>query len=285
MVDGQRLELPKGAAETSLGLSRDVMRDLGASSQVGVRACAERWSLDDKQLHELHGFVARYEEELAWKDPPRHGGAGGKHPPAGGWPAWQPLASSSVAVAGAPLAGTELFQKLSPSVLRVEGKLASGYSLGSAVAVTPTLLITNCHVIEGALKVSVKQAKQTWPAKVKHSDPLKDRCVLEVPDAVFTPIAGVRPFMDLKVGEQLYTLGNPNGLDLTLADGILSALREEDGVRYVQTTAPISPGSSGGGLFDARGNLVGVTTLVVVGKEHLNQSLNFAIAAESYWTP
>ena len=57
------------------------------------------------------------------------------------------------------------------------------------------------------------------------------------------------------------------------------------GVRYVQTSAPISPGSSGGGLFDARGNLVGITTLVFVGKEHLNQSLNFAIAAEMYWSP
>lgn len=68
-------------------------------------------------------------------------------------------------------------------------------------------------------------------------------------------------------------------------NGILSGVREEDGRSYVQTTAPISPGSSGGGLFDARGNLVGITTLVLVGSEHLNQSLNFAIPAEAFTKP
>jgi S1-C subfamily serine protease len=85
--------------------------------------------------------------------------------------------------------------------------------------------------------------------------------------------------------EPMDTLGAPSGLDLTLTDGILSARREDEGVRYVQTTAPISPGSSGGGLFDVRGNLVGITTLSVVGQQHLNQSLNFAIAAEMFWSP
>ena len=121
--------------------------------------------------------------------------------------------------------------------------------------------------------------------KLKASDPAKDRCLLEVADAKLVPVAGVRPYVDLKVGESVYTLGTPSGLDLTLGNGILSALREDEGMRYVQTTAPISPGSSGGGLFDARGNLVGITTLVFVGKERLNQSLNFAIAAEMFWSP
>jgi serine protease Do len=85
------------------------------------------------------------------------------------------------------------------------------------------------------------------------------------------------------VGEPVYTLGSPVGLELTLANGILSGRREEGGRAYIQTTAPISPGSSGGGLFDAHGNLIGITTLAIVGKEHLNQSLNFAIPADSFW--
>jgi S1-C subfamily serine protease len=51
----------------------------------------------------------------------------------------------------------------------------------------------------------------------------------------------------------------------------------------VQTTAPISPGSSGGGLFDAQGNLVGITTLVLTGRERLNQCLNLAIPADAYF--
>jgi S1-C subfamily serine protease len=94
---------------------------------------------------------------------------------------------------------------------------------------------------------------------------------------------GVRSYDSLEVGEKVYTLGSPVGLELTLSDGLISGRRDEDGFHYVQTTAPISPGSSGGGLFDARGNLVGVTTLVLTGRERLNQALNFAIPAEAFW--
>lgn len=64
----------------------------------------------------------------------------------------------------------------------------------------------------------------------------------------------------------------------------LSGLRKQEQERnYIQTTAPISPGSSGGGLFDNRGNLVGITTLVLAGRERLNQSLNFAIPAATFF--
>jgi len=95
----------------------------------------------------------------------------------------------------------------------------------------------------------------------------------------------VRSYDSLEVGEAAYTLGSPVGLELTLSNGIISGRRDEQNRHYVQTTAPISPGSSGGGLFDARGNLVGITTLVLVGREHMNQSLNFAIPADAYWAP
>lgn len=93
----------------------------------------------------------------------------------------------------------------------------------------------------------------------------------------------MRSYASLEVGEPAYTLGSPVGLELTLSNGIVSGQREEDGRSFVQTTAPISPGSSGGGLFDSRGNLLGITTLALVGREHLNQSLNFAIPADSYF--
>ena len=83
----------------------------------------------------------------------------------------------------------------------------------------------------------------------------------------------------------VWTLGSPNGLELTLSNGIVSGRRDEKGQHYVQTTATISPGSSGGGLFDARSNLIGITTLALIGRDHLNQSLNFAIAADSFWQP
>jgi serine protease Do len=93
------------------------------------------------------------------------------------------------------------------------------------------------------------------------------------------PVPGIRPFEALEVGETVYAIGNPLKLDRTLSEGLLSGKREAGERRYLQTTAPISPGSSGGGLFDARGNLLGITSFTLKGA----QSLNFAIPAEDYW--
>jgi S1-C subfamily serine protease len=83
----------------------------------------------------------------------------------------------------------------------------------------------------------------------------------------------------------VYTVGAPSGLELTLANGIVSGLRTRDHRRLIQTTAPISPGSSGGGLFDAHGNVVGITTMVLADSGRLNQALNFAIPADEFWKP
>ena len=94
------------------------------------------------------------------------------------------------------------------------------------------------------------------------------------------PIAAVRRFKDLFVGERVYTIGNPSGLTKTLGEGLISGLREPpNDIRYVQTTAPISEGSSDGALVDSKGALVGITTFRLKDA----QSLNFAIAAEDYW--
>ncbi|MDD3445797.1 MAG: trypsin-like peptidase domain-containing protein, partial [Zavarzinia sp.] len=71
------------------------------------------------------------------------------------------------------------------------------------------------------------------------------------------------------------------GLDLTLGEGLVSSKRRHEGQQYVQTSAPISPGSSGGGLFDNRGNLIGITTFML----RDTQNLNFAIAAEEFLRP
>ena len=80
------------------------------------------------------------------------------------------------------------------------------------------------------------------------------------------------------MGERVYTVGAPQGLELSLAEGIVSSKRTIDGGRFIQTSAPMSSGSSGGGLFDAYGHLVGITTSILKN----SQNLNFAIPAEEY---
>ena len=301
LLDGQRVELPKAkllkqAAQDdpnyrnvtvlNTQLSRTIVHDLAVARQFAVRICETRVSVPPAALPELRHFAALYEEDLAWNGPARADGSGGFLAPAGGWPAWKVTDTLPAAVAnGSALEGPALFKALSPSVYRVLVVSAEGTAQGSAVAISRSELLTNCHVLQGAQKITLQQGKLERKANVSRSTPAADRCVLSVSEPNLTPVLGVRSYDSLQVGEALFTLGSPSGLELSLASGLLSAKREDKGAHFVQTTAPISPGSSGGGLFDAHGNLVGITTKVLVDDDHLNQALNFAIPADSFWQP
>jgi serine protease Do len=83
---------------------------------------------------------------------------------------------------------------------------------------------------------------------------------------------------ELLVGEDVAAIGNPKGLDTSLSRGLVAQKRNKKGHGYIQTDAALSSGSSGGGLFDTAGNLVGVTTFKVASGE----SLNFAIAIDEF---
>ena len=153
-------------------------------------------------------------------------------------------------------------------------------SLGSAVAISERELLTNCHVVGSNAFVSLQREGVQLRAAVVSANADADRCVLSV-GAAAEPLpkwVRVRPYADVKVGERTFTVGAPQGLELTLAEGIVSSKRAVDAGRLFQTSAPISKGSSGGGLFDAHGNLLGITTFMLKDA----QNLNFAIAAEEY---
>ena len=89
---------------------------------------------------------------------------------------------------------------------------------------------------------------------------------------------GIRRYKSLKVGERVFSVGSPRGLENTLGEGLISGLGTSNNVELIQTTAPISSGYSGGGLFDENGNLVGITTFRIKNSE----SLNFAISVDSF---
>jgi S1-C subfamily serine protease len=292
MLNGQPIDAPKSAASIDgqviahrVQISGDTIGELGAAEKMSLRICDERWALRGLQLERVHEFISRFQEELSLARGARSGNAGNMLPPSGGWPDWSISGSAPSSAKGEVLEPTALFRKLSSSVFQLEVTRERGTAQGSAVAINPTELLTNCHVVQGALKLAITQAKKTWPAQVIRADPATDRCVIRAAGAQLQPVTGVRRYESLEVGEAAYTLGSPVGLELTLSNGIVSGRRDEKGRLYVQTTAPISPGSSGGGLFDARGNLIGITTLALVGRERLNQALNFAIPADAFWQP
>jgi S1-C subfamily serine protease len=174
---------------------------------------------------------------------------------------------------GADLRADEVFDKASGAVYVVK----ADRRLGSAVAISDNELLTNCHVTGDLAEVKIARAKDEMPAKVVSRNADADRCVLRTATKLAKWVT-VRPYDDIKVGERAITIGTPQGLELTAAEGIVSSKRVYNQTRVVQTSAPISQGSSGGGLFDARGHLLGITTFYFRG----GQNLNFAVAAEEY---
>ncbi|EME68190.1 trypsin-like serine protease [Paramagnetospirillum caucaseum] len=201
-------------------------------------------------------------------------------------PDWRPLPASLQRPPGRSRLGAEdVFATVGRSVYvvvaaRTEADLkANKGRFGSAVAMDERTLVTNCHVIDEMAVILLRQGGQTLRATPSGGDPATDRCLMTVSPGRLSAVPGIRSWGDLRVGETVYSIGAPKGLEATLGQGLISGLRQIKTLRYVQTTAPISPGSSGGGLFDGAGNLVGITTF------HIRDAdgLNFAIAAEDFF--
>jgi hypothetical protein len=184
------------------------------------------------------------------------------------------LVVSTPAMAKTP---SQVFEEVSASVVVVEAYDARGTQIGqgSGVIIAPGEVATNCHVLKDADRLQVRHGQVRHSALVRLSDADRDLCQIIAAGLTARP-AAIGATKVLKVGSRVYAVGAPRGLELTLSEGIVSGLREVAGGRFIQTTAPISPGSSGGGLFDENGALVGLTTFYV----SEGQNLNFALPVE-----
>jgi hypothetical protein len=160
-------------------------------------------------------------------------------------------------------------------VVVVKAVRADGIAQGSGVVLGESRVVTNRHVVEGASQVTVLRGDQEFLARSTKASPLHDIAVIEV-TGLSSVTTAVRIANALQVGERVYAIGAPKGLELTLSEGLISALRPYENGLVIQTTAPLSHGSSGGGLFDSGGNLIGITTFGVLD----GQNLNFALPIE-----
>jgi S1-C subfamily serine protease len=185
------------------------------------------------------------------------------------------------------LSPQEMFKQTSRSVYWIESRSEEfgrppRIAFGSAVAISDELALTNCHVVgdgKAALRLGSGKTEIATEVELVAANYDADRCVVKVSGMKLVPVAGVRLVSSVDIGDSVYAIGNPRGLQRTISEGLVSGVRELSDVRLIQTTTPISPGSSGGGLFDDRGNLVGITTLTLSN----SQNLNFAVPAEDFW--
>jgi S1-C subfamily serine protease len=184
-------------------------------------------------------------------------------------------------------AGAVVYRKNVESIVLIDAEDSGGRRQGSGVAIrngfrpsandtyvpASTWIVTNSHVVKESKYVGV--SVDGFPAKgeVKYRDAQMDIAFVFLEGTVVKPVELTEKSALLTTGENVFAIGAPQGLTRSITDGIVSATRQIDGVRLIQTSAAISAGSSGGGLFNSSGELVGVTTFKVVGGE----SLNFAV--------
>jgi serine protease Do len=175
----------------------------------------------------------------------------------------------------------DLVEKIGEGVVLVATPSASGSGF---VVSGEGYVVTNFHVVEGEQEVKVTVFRRTGREFDKHKydkvrivalNPFVDLALLKIDDAsvAFTSV----PLGDsdaVRVGEDVFAIGNPLGLERTVSQGIVSVKnRAFEGLTYIQTTTAINPGNSGGPLFNLRGEVVGVTNMGLLGAE----GLNFAI--------
>ena len=156
-------------------------------------------------------------------------------------------AAAALPIAARANTPEEIFRNASPSIWVVVAKDANGRALtsGSAVAVAAGRVVTNCHVLRGASSITLRQEGKQAEAKLEFPDPDRDLCQLKAEGlpSVAVPIR-IAPTALLRVGQKVYAIGAPRGLEQSLSDGLVSALRRDSTgqIEVIQMSAPISAG-------------------------------------------
>ena len=158
------------------------------------------------------------------------------------------------------------------------------HGLGSGFIVNADgLVLTNAHVVRDATEVTVKLSdRREFKAKVLGSDPMTDVAVLKI-DAKSLPTVKLGSATQLAVGDYVLAIGSPFGFEQSATSGIVSAMGRslpgDAAVPFIQTDVAVNPGNSGGPLFDASGNVVGINSQIY-SRTGGYQGLSFAIPIE-----
>lgn len=177
------------------------------------------------------------------------------------------------------LASDDIFRVCKPAVVVI--KCGGGEGAGFFVSSRGHIL-TNYHVIrtDGPIQVFLSSGKE-YTAGVISSTEQPDIALLKISETELPYLALEKSLVSEDVvGKDVFALGNPLGLEFSIARGIISQIRNIEKVSYVQTDTKINPGNSGGPLIDIRGNVVGMNTFKIMGAS----GLNFAISSDRLYS-
>ena len=193
---------------------------------------------------------------------------------------WCVILAGSPGYAEEPLPLPEIVKRAAPAVVSLRAFDAAGgaIGLGSGFLVDGGRVVTNAHVVQGAARVEVFDHNGNLLGGTDYAEALSSRTDLAVLPAMPDPPAVLELATDEpSVGDTIIAIGSPQGLTNTVSNGIVSAFRDNEGVRWMQISAPISQGSSGGPILDDHGRVVAVSVAVL----REGQNLNFAIPARN----
>lgn len=185
----------------------------------------------------------------------------------------------------------QVYQKASPSVVLIQ----TSVSLGSGFIVSPDgLIVTNSHVLEGGgdvVKVLLSDGTELIADVVGFDPEGVDLAAIKIRDGNNLPSLSFADFDSLQVGQSVYAIGSPSGIQNTYTSGIISQIYPKR--KMVQHSAAINPGNSGGPLLNSRGEVIGVNTEIltspvidpntgkVIGQSNGSIGISFAIATDS----
>lgn len=182
-----------------------------------------------------------------------------------------------------PLTAEEIYAKCSPAVCYVETYNEKGQKIagGSGFFISSDgLLVTNWHVIKGAAAAIITvpdTGKQYDVAGICDCDEKNDAALLRVNGTKF-PYLNIGSADTVVGGAEVYAIGNPLGMQSSISEGIISNPRRlYNGVYYIQSTTPLSSGSSGGALINKFGEVIGITTATLLSDQGVVQNINLSI--------
>jgi hypothetical protein len=196
---------------------------------------------------------------------------------------------AAVTAAQAELTPSQIAKKAFPSTVLIVTQDESGQplSIGSGFFVEKGVIATNFHVIEGAASAYARLVTES----TKHPilgvlgvDQKNDLALLKIDNTTSPPLS-LSSGKDYGIGETVYSVGNPKGLEGTFASGIVSGVRKIKGSDLIQITAPISPGSSGGPILNKDGLVIGVAVATYKSGQNLNFAVPVAYAKDLLNTP
>ncbi len=179
----------------------------------------------------------------------------------------------------AAMTPAEIFKRVSPAVVVITTHTFDGQSgLASGFIVEPRgVIVTNCHVLAQAEQAEVRlNDGRTFPIRdVLDWDIPKDLLVFSI-EGDGLPTVPLADPKQVEIGQPVFVIGNPLGLEYSISDGLLAGVRYERNAKWLQFSAPISQGNSGGPVLNTQGQVLGVVSFMLT----QGQNVNFAIASD-----